>query len=423
MNRIFSISTFTLLVSLFTSYTASAQETYDPKTDSLHLRDYAEMLGKYIGVCVPAGSMNIANDNDKYAKKIYTEFNAVVAENEMKMDALEPSRGNFNYTNGDKLVNFARRHNMKVRGHTLCWHSQVPKWISEDGYKNDKNWSKKELLSILKRHIVTVMRHFKGKVAEWDVVNETLDDNQWGVTATNGKYYLRQSIWVKVIGEEFLDSAFTWAHREDPDAKLFLNDYGADFQGGAKSNAMFNLVKRMKNSGVPIDGVGLQCHLSSGDAVEGIAKNARYYKSKLGIDCIITELELKAGNNTTANMTKQAAAYKKILEGFLTCSNAPTMMIWGIDDAHTWIEGDQNPLIFDKNLQPKPAYYSLLEGFHNRYVTDIYQPWAEYSTSSVLDDAVYDVSGRKVANSLEDFHSNNSNSGIFIHNHKKFIQK
>ena len=400
----------------------SAQTTYDPKTDELHLRDYAEMMGKYIGVCVPASSMNIANDNDKYAQKIYTEFNAVVAENEMKMDALQPNQGQFNYGNGDKLVAFAKRHNMKVRGHTLCWHSQVPKWISEDGYQNNKNYTRANLLSILKRHITSVMRHYKGKVAEWDVVNETLDDNQWGVSLSNGRYNLRQSIWVKVIGEDFLDSAFTWAHRIDPDAKLYLNDYGADFYGGSKATAMYNLVKRMKDDGVPIDGVGLQCHLSSGDAVEGIAKNARFYKQKLGIDCIITELELKAGASTSANLSKQAEAYRKILEGFLTNSNAPTMMLWGIDDNHTWIEGDQNPLIFDKNLQPKPAYYSLLEAFHNGYVTDIHQPWAEYSASAAVDDAVYDISGRKVADSLEEF-SADGNSGIFIHNHKKFIQR
>ena len=217
----------------------------DDKTDKTPLRDYAIQNGKYIGTAISMWKNDLNNASLGETKEVGVQFNMLVAENEMKWDALEPSRNSFN---------------------CLAWHSQLPTWVSSDGKKNDKNWTREEALDILKNHIEKVVKHYKGKVAEWDVVNECLDDDQSIVRSDTEGYTLRKnSMWTQAVGEEFIDSAFVWAHRADPDAVLYLNDYGVEFSNKAKTAAFYNLAMRLKKKGIPIDGVGLQCHFSIGD--------------------------------------------------------------------------------------------------------------------------------------------------------------
>lgn len=179
----------------------------------------------------------------------------IVAGNEMKFDAMEPEQGNFKFETADKLVAFAEQHQMKVRGHTLVWHSQLPGWLGagSEGASNNNNYTRDELLKIMENHITTIVSHYKGRVHEWDVVNECVSDNS--------SQTLRNSIWQKVIGESFIDSAFVYARRADPDAKLYINDYSVEFAGNNKADRYYNLVKKLVARGVPIDGVGLQAHL------------------------------------------------------------------------------------------------------------------------------------------------------------------
>ena len=203
----------------------------------------------------------------------------VVCENEMKFDAVEPNQGSFSFNDGDRLVNFANRHNMRVRGHTLAWHSQVPTWLTSDGTKNTNNFSRKQLLDILHNHIKNVVTHWKGKVAEWDVANEVLSDNQQTIYSNPNGYDLRPSVWATGIGEDFLDSAFVWAHKYDPDAVLILNDYGVENKGWGKSEALYNLAMRLRNSGIPIHGVGLQAHMDAGNvSAKAIDANITRFK-------------------------------------------------------------------------------------------------------------------------------------------------
>ena len=234
-------------------------------TDSTPLRLYADKNQKLIGTAISTWKNDITNASLPETKEVAAQFNLLVAENEMKFDALEPSRNQFNYWAADNLVSFAQRNQMKMRGHCLAWHSQLPEWVSSDGKKNDKNWSRAEALQILENHITQVMKHFKGKVKEWDVVNECLDDDQTSIRSNPDGYDLRTSVWTRALGEDFIDSAFVYAHRADPDALLYLNDYGVELQGKAKSMAFYNLAMRLKKSNIPIDGVGLQCHFSIGD--------------------------------------------------------------------------------------------------------------------------------------------------------------
>ena len=179
----------------------------------------------------------------------------MVCENEMKMDALQPSKGSFSFGGADNLVSLAQQNSMAIRGHCLVWHSQVPGWLSSDGKKNDKNWTREQALEIMKNHITKVMQHYKGKVREWDVVNECLDDDQTTVRSNPNSYDLRQqSVWQRAIGDDYIDSAFVYAHRADPDAILYLNDYGVELQGKAKSLAFYNLAVSLKEKGIPIHG-------------------------------------------------------------------------------------------------------------------------------------------------------------------------
>ena len=336
--------------------------TYDlaveQRETSTTLRSFADAMGQYIGICVPVWKLNVDNDNDVRTRLIAGQFNAVVCENEMKFDATEPNRGQFSFGSGDQLIALANRHNLYVRGHALAWHSQVPGWLTSDGTKNSNNLSRTELLAILKNHIFNVVGHWKGKIREWDVANEVLDDNQTSINSNPKAYDLRPSVWATGIGEDFLDSAFVWAHQADPDARLILNDYDVEAKGKGKSEALYNLAMRLKNSGIPIDGVGLQCHLDAGfDFVNKIEQNiARYQQA--GLLCHITELDLGIDNNSAAALAQQGEDYYRLARIAMKYDNCQMLMIWGLADDLTWRSG-RRPLLYDAANQPKPAYWGV----------------------------------------------------------------
>ena len=326
--------------------------------ESTTLRSFADAMGKYVGTCVPVWKINVDNDNDARTSLIASQFNAVVCENEMKFDATEPNRGEFSFGSGDQLINLAKRHNMYVRGHALAWHSQVPGWLTSDGTKNSYNLSRAELLAILKNHIFNVVGHWKGKIDEWDVANEVLDDNQTSINSNPKAYDLRPSVWATGIGEDFLDSAFVWAHQADPEAKLILNDYDVEAKGLGKSEALYNLATRLRNSGIPIDGVGLQCHLDAGlNYIGSIEQNiARYQQA--GMLCRITELDLGIDNNTETALQQQAKDFYRLARIAMSYDNCGMLMIWGLTDDLTWRPG-RRPLLYDAANQPKPAYWGV----------------------------------------------------------------
>ena len=363
--------------------------------ESTTLRSFADHLGKYVGTCVPVWKLNVDNDNDARTRLIAQQFNAVVCENEMKFDATEPNRGEFSFYDGDKLVNLANRHNMYVRGHALAWHSQVPGWLTSDGTKNSYNLSRAELLAILKNHIFNVVGHWKGKIQEWDVANEVLDDNQTSINSNPKAYDLRPSVWATGIGEDFLDSAFVWAHQTDPEAKLILNDYGVEGKGWGKTEALYNLATRLRNSGIPIDGVGLQCHMDAGlNYVSSIEQNVARYQ-KAGMLCRITELDLGIDNNTSAALQQQGEDFYRLARIAMKYDNCGMLMIWGLTDDLTWRTG-RRPLLYDANNKPKPAYWGVhaaLRQADGQELSAIEQLPAQSATSAVC----YDLQGRPVS--------------------------
>lgn len=382
--------------------------------DRNSLRFYAEQCGKYIGAafCTYKG---LSSERDDAAK----QFNMMVAENEMKMDALQPSQGQFTYGSADALVSLAQRNSMAVRGHCLVWHQQQPAWVSSDGKKNDKGWTRQQALSIMKSHIDNVMRHFKGKVTEWDVVNECLDDDQSIIRSNPDGYTLRQTVWQRAIGDDYIDSAFVYARRADPDALLYLNDYDVELQGKAKAVAFRNLARHLQQRNIPIDGVGLQCHFSIGEVDSlKLASTVRNFASD-NLKCVITELDMGIPSTSSANLEEQARLYRVITDIMLSNDNCPYIVVWGLKDNDSWRSGS-SPLLYDSGMGKKPAWRAVRSALrHHSLTTDISHILSpvggeEQSVGGDLKSltSVYSLSGRKVPNG-------NLPKGIYIRDGKK----
>ena len=384
----------------------------DDKSDTKTLRYYAEKNGKQIGIalCTYKG---LQSDRDESGR----QFNMMVAENEMKMDALQPQQGQFSYGSADNLVSFAKNNKMAVRGHCLVWHQQQPGWLSSDGKKNDKGWSRKEALEIMKNHITNVLTHFKGKVTEWDVVNECLDDDQSIIRTNPDGYKLRPTVWQQAIGDDYIDSAFVYARKADPTIQLYLNDYDVEMQGKAKAVAYYNLVKHLQTKDIPLDGVGLQCHFSVGDVDSVKLESTIRRFGEAGLKCIITELDMGVSSTSAANLEEQARNYRVITDIMLNNDNCPTMMVWGIKDNDSW-RSASNPLLYTSGLGKKPAWYAVRSALRHRTLTDGSSTMISSSIADApsSDSPIYDLSGRRV-------NPANIRSGLYIKNGKKVIFK
>lgn len=322
---------FCLLFSCW-SIAAYCQET---------LRNYADEIGLNIGVCM---GVQFDKNNQTHNDLVKREFNTVVAENSMKAASIHPSKGKTNFSGPDQLVSFALDNSMKIRGHTLVWHLQNAGWICTG--------SRQTSLENLKYHIDTVVGHFKGKVFQWDVVNEAFADD--------GSGGLRSSVWTSSIGDDFIDSAFVYAHAADPECKLFYNDYSISTIN-AKSTGVYTRVKKMLENGIPIHGVGFQSHQNATDAnatfYSRIKENFRRF-ALLGIELAVTELDAKG-----SDFQAQADVYATYMRLALEIPAIKTYMIWGVRDQDSWVS--PTPLIFDNSWQPKPAYTAILKLLKN----------------------------------------------------------
>ena len=340
------------------------------------IRDLAKERHRFIGTILNSEWFN--DDIEPEFEEIHkTQFNVVVAENEMKFDATEPNEDEFNFTKGDKMVEYALANGIRVRGHALAWHSQVAGWVSSN-YAGQKE----KLLSVLKNHIEKVVGHYKGKVAEWDVVNEAINDDYNADWRSNG------SVWYEGIGAEFLDSAFVWAHAADPDAELCYNDYSLEWglREGSKASFVVEQVKRWKANGIPITCVGTQTHIEI--AHETTPQNVRALAKALaeqGVTLNITELDIgfpkgESGKLTAADYAKQGHLYRQFMDVFLEEPNMGEFVIWGLTDAHSWLDGQQGKtegLLYDKQYKPKPAYDSIMVSLKAHPASEVKSPYPE----------------------------------------------
>ncbi len=308
--------------------------------------------GVHIGAAV---SVPALRSDETYAATLAREFNLVTPENVMKMETIQPQRGVFDFTQADELVAFAEAHDMAVHGHTLLWHNQLPGWFTSGDFTRD------EAIQLLSDHIHTVMEHYKGQIAYWDVVNEAVADDGSG---------LRDTPWRQFIGDDYIDLAFQFAHEADPDALLFYNDYGAEDMG-RKSDAVYAMVKDMIDRGIPINGVGLQAHSTVGRLnFRAIGDNIQRL-GDLGLQVQITEFDDRyPGAADDHTLSQQADDYAQLLQTCLDHDACTAFITWGVSDNYTWLRGSNlgfydnptvEPLLFDDNLEPKPAYFALLD--------------------------------------------------------------
>ncbi len=363
----------------------TTEETGDsetvPNNETSLYKKYAPYFP--IGAAIDAGSYR-----DAHAGILKEHFNSVVCENEMKWTALEPSEGNFNFGQADQMVKFAEDNHMLVRGHVLVWFDQTPSWVFQGA-------SKATLLQRMRNHINAVMNHYKGRVYAWDVVNEAVTGNkangedagedlsqvaQWGY---------RNSQWYQIAGEDFIFEAFRAARAADPNAKLFYNDFWNYLDG--KRAFILSFVKRLKDEDL-IDGIGLQCHLNISPAQEKISNQTVYQTvenlekeiqeyAALGLEVHITEMDISIYTRDYTSddrsrwytgylldddyQSRLAARYKEFFDMFRKNSDLITnVTLWGIADDNTWLSEfpsgrPDQPLLFDKNLQPKKAFYTV----------------------------------------------------------------
>ena len=333
--------------------------------------DNKEGLKSYYTSYFPVGvAVSARNLSGQSAEFILKNFNSLTPENAMKMGPIHPEENRYFWTDADSIVNFAQHHNLKVRGHNLCWHEQAPNWMFKNA--DGSQVTKEFLFKRLKDHIYTVVKRYKGKIYVWDVVNEAIDDDS--------TKYLRNSEWYKICGEDFIIKAFEYAHEADPDAKLFYNDYNTERP--EKTERVYRLVKSLVDKKVPIHGVGLQGHWSIFEPSEQELKYTIDKFSSLGLEVHITELDMSVykwekerrqkradeSDEYTADLQqKQTEQYQKVFKIFRENKDKLTSVtFWNITDKYTWLDnypvpGRKNyPLLFDANYQPKQAYWSVV---------------------------------------------------------------
>jgi endo-1,4-beta-xylanase len=290
-------------------------------------------------------------DEAQYAD-LALEFNYVTPEDEMKWDATEQSQNSFDFTEGDKIVEFAEANGMKVKGHTLVWHNQLPTWLT--------NLSGNALHSAMINHIQKVMAHYKGRVIAWDVVNEA-----WG---DDGQ--IRDSLWSDNFGATFIEDAFKAARAADPDVKLYYNDYDIE-SDYPKADAVYEMVKDFKERGVPIDGVGMQMHTRTTDEDPPIPEFEANLKRllALGVEVLLSEMDVRYCAGGTDEQQK-----KRFHDIIAVCMENPgctDLTVWGITDKYSFLNSRTDlqcqgndpprPLLWNDNYVKKPSYDGVMD--------------------------------------------------------------
>jgi endo-1,4-beta-xylanase len=292
-------------------------------------------------------------------------FNSITAENDMKFEGLQPEEGSFHFEKADILAAFAREHGLKMRGHTLVWHNQTPAWVFQNSA--GEQITRDQLLLRMKEHITTVMQRYKGQIYCWDVVNEAVTDE--------GPELYRKTNWLDIIGEDYIEKAFEFAHAADPNALLFYNDYNES--NPEKREKIYQLVKSLVDKQVPIHGVGLQAHWNlTNPSLDEIRAAIERYAS-LGLKLQLTELDVSVFSfedkrtdlsEPTSEMDElQSQRYQQLFELLREYRDVITAVtFWGAADDYTWlndfpVRGRKNwPFLFDENHQPKKAFWKVI---------------------------------------------------------------
>ena len=336
--------------------------------DDQSLAQLASEFGLRVGTAINVDALS----DPQYKQIAATQFSTVTAENVMKWETLEPTRGTYNWGPADQFMAFAKANHQQVRGHVLVWSNQLPQWLTQG--VSDGSISDAQLKGILEKHIKTVVDHFKGRIWQWDVVNEAVTDPGDGAIGYKG-------FWYQHLGQGYIADSFRWARQADPKALLFYNDYNIDAFGDRgpldKTEFVYQMVKSLRAAGAPVDGVGSQGHLSTrygNYSASQIADTLERFAG-LGVATALTEVDVRslvpeAKTDDTMNPLLQAQAYdySALLKGCLASRHCISFTVWGFDDGHSWTNtwdfgsgpgGEALAAIYDESYQPKPAYQAL----------------------------------------------------------------
>jgi endo-1,4-beta-xylanase len=331
-----------------------------------------------VGVAI--GPSTFAGRNPKAQALVLQHFDAVSPENVLKWESVHPRADGYNFGPADAYVDFGAQHGMFVVGHTLVWHKQTPAWVFEDGA--GKPASRELLLQRMHDHIAAVVGRYKGRIQGWDVVNEAIADDG----------SLRQTKWLEIIGPDFIEKAFQFAHEADPDAQLYYNDFNA--WKPAKRDGIARLVQQLRAKGIPVQAVGMQGHYGIDYPSTALVDSAIVRYAALGVKVNFTELDIDVLPNPTgrqgsdigerfapvagydpytaglpaAMQNRLAQRYADIFGVFLRHADViDRVTFWGVADGDSWLNGwpmgrrTSYPLLFDRDYQPKPAFQAVVE--------------------------------------------------------------
>lgn len=332
----------------------------------------------YVGAALDASEITGQDQADDAI--VLRQFNSISPENALKWEVVNPEPGKYDWSLADQYVDFGVKHHMWIVGHNLVWHNQVPAWVFRD--KNGKLVSRAVLLQRMKDHIFREVGRYKGRIQSWDVVNEALNDDGT----------LRQSLWYKIIGPDYIAKAFQYAHEADPKAQLTYNDY--NMTNPKKLAGAIRLVKELKAQGIAIDCVGMQNHDHLDTPTPEQEDAAIRALAAAGVKVSISELDINVlpwpakGNSADVSMhmasnpklnpwpngfppamqQKLAERYAALFRVFVKDhKDISRVTFWGVTNAQSWLNGwpipgrTNYPLLFDRQGKPVPAYYAVLK--------------------------------------------------------------
>ncbi|MDR0991792.1 MAG: endo-1,4-beta-xylanase [Ruminococcus sp.] len=367
--------------------TAAAEitpEAYKLKAYDESLPALKDTFADYFDTGTAINTGDLKPDSE-YLKTVLKHYGVFTTENEMKPESINPADGVYNFSAADKFVAFGIENNVKLRGHTLVWHSQVPGWWFGGSGEGGAATSD-ELLSRMREYISSVMGRYKGKIYSWDVVNECISDSGAGLRrdAENSK-------WASIVGDldgdgnysDYIEQAFIAAREADPDALLILNDYSLE-QDENKLNSFYDLAESMLKKGIPLDGVGIQAHIQIGwpsvqNFEKSIEKLAELKQYNPDLKILITELDVSIFDWQDQSLTKEmtpefeeqlAYRWSDLFEMFRRQAekgNLDTVITWGFYDKMSWLNdypvvGRTNePLLFDREMNTKPAFWGVVD--------------------------------------------------------------
>ncbi|QNF34387.1 endo-1,4-beta-xylanase [Adhaeribacter swui] len=333
----------------------------------------------YVGAAV--NNFQVSGRDAQALALVKKQFNTISPENVLKWGPVHPKLEEYNFKLADDYVAFGQQNNMFIVGHTLVWHQQTPDWVFED--EAGKPVSREELLQRMEKHINTVVGRYKGKIQGWDVVNEAIAD-QGG--------QMRPTKWLSIIGEDFAQKAFEFAHKADPKAELYYNDYS--LYRPDKREGTIKLVKNLQAKGIKVKAIGMQGHYGlTVPTIEQIEASIVAF-SKLGVEVNFTELDIDVLPNPSRRQGADIAETFESDQKFNVYTNGlpdsvqqkltqryadlfalfqkhrdkiGRITFWGVTDANSWLNNwpirgrTSYPLLFDRQYQPKPAYQAVLK--------------------------------------------------------------